>query len=74
MTTDARYRIIGDITIKSKTPISKGKKVEISYGNKDTTSFDNVAIIQTRQPLTPESPYFLIEIQKCGKNDQIFLI
>jgi hypothetical protein len=73
-TTDGRYRILGDITVKSKTTagISKGKKVDISYGNKKTTNFDNISIIQTRRPLTPESPYFLVEVQKCGKT-KIFL-
>jgi hypothetical protein len=75
MSTDIRYRITGDIIIKSKTPKSgrkKGKKVDISYGTTNTTNFENVAIIQTRQPLTPESPYFLLEVQKCGKTIKNF--
>jgi hypothetical protein len=70
MTTNTRYRITGDIIIKSKTTTgrrNKGKKVEISYGNEKTTNLDNVAIIQTHQPLTSEAPYFLLEILKCGK-------
>jgi len=75
MSTDIRYRITGDIIIKSKTPASgrkKEKKVDISYGTTNTTNFENVAIIQTRQPLTPESPYFLLEVQKCGKTIKNF--
>jgi len=75
-TTDGRYRILGDITVKSKTTtagISKGKKVDISYGNKKTTNFDNISIIQTRRPLTPESPYFLVEVHKCGKTKIFYL-
>ncbi len=69
-TTDGRYRIVGDITVKGKTAtngIIRGKKVDISYGNKKTTNFENISIIQSRQPLTPESPYFIIEVTKCGK-------
>jgi hypothetical protein len=70
-TTDQRYRIVGDITVRGKSTtshgISKGKKVDISYGNKKTTDFESVSIIQARQPLTPESPYFLVEVHKCGK-------
>ncbi len=68
--TDGRFRIVGDITVKGKTTangIIKGKKVEISYGNKKTTNFENISIIQSRQPLTSESPYFVIEVHKCGK-------
>jgi hypothetical protein len=64
MTTDTRYRIVGDITING---ISKGKGVNISYGNKNTTNFDNVAIIQKRRPLTYSAPYFFLEVEKCGK-------
>ncbi|UJR28669.1 hypothetical protein I4U23_009898 [Adineta vaga] len=69
-TTDQRYRIVGDVTVRGKTStatsaFSKGKKVEIIYGNKKTTDFDNVSIIQSRQPLTPESPYFVVEVYKC---------
>jgi len=69
--TDNRFRIVGDITVKTKpTPsgITKGKKIDISYGNKKSTNFENISIIQSRQPLTPESPYFLVEVQKCGKD------
>lgn len=70
MTTDGRYRIVGDITVKTgKTTASgrsKGKKVDISYGNKKTTNYDNISIIQSRHPLTPESPYFVVEVHKCG--------
>lgn len=69
--TDPRYRIVGDITVKTgKTAVSgrtKGRKVDISYGNRKTTNFDNISIIQSRHPLTPESPYFLVEVHKCGK-------
>ncbi|CAF3458282.1 unnamed protein product [Rotaria sp. Silwood1] len=64
-TIDTRYRVVGDITIKSKTTtngIIKGKKVDISYGNKKTANFDTISIIQSLQPLTPESPYFLVEV------------
>ena len=70
MTTDSYYRTVGDVTIKNKTSTNgtnTGRKVEISYGNKKTTNFDSVAIIQSRQPLTPDAPYFIVEIQKCGK-------
>ena len=70
MTTETRYRITGDIIIKNKTPASRknrGKKVEVSYGTAKTTDLDQVAIIQARKPLTPEAPYFLLEVQKCGK-------
>lgn len=73
MLTDTTYRITGDIIIKNKiaatttTNKQKGKKIELSYGSTRTTNFDNVAIIQTRKPLTPKSPYFLLEVQKCGK-------
>lgn len=77
--TDERFRIVGDITIKKKTAPSstatlartsafaKGKRLDISYGSKKTANFDNISIIQARQPLTPESPYFVVEINKCGK-------
>jgi hypothetical protein len=68
--TDSRFRIVGDITVKTKsttTGISRGKKIDIAYGNKKSTNFENISIIQSRQPLTPESPYFLVEVQKCGK-------
>ena len=64
------YRIVGDIYFKGKTVTNgklRGRKVDISYGSKKTTNFDNIAIIQARQPLTPESPYFVIEVHKCGK-------
>jgi hypothetical protein len=67
MFTDTIYRIVGDITIKNKSPTDGRRKIDISYGNKKTTNFDKVAIIQARQPLTPDAPYFLIEVQKCGK-------
>ncbi|CAF0900115.1 unnamed protein product [Rotaria sp. Silwood1] len=70
-TIDTRYRVVGDITIKSKTTtngIIKGKKVDISYGNKKTANFDTISIIQSLQPLTPESPYFLVEVHKCDPN------
>lgn len=63
------YRIVGDINVKGKQPNNgrtRGKKVEISYGNRKTTNFENIAIIQCRQPLNPESPYFVVEVQKCG--------
>lgn len=70
MTTETPYRITGDVIIKSKIPV-KGKlrdrKVNVSYANEKTTDLENVAIIQARQPLTPKMPYFLIEIQRCGK-------
>ena len=67
--TDGRYRIVGDITIKSKATEhggSRRKKVDIAYGSKKTTNFENVSIIQSRQPLTPESPYFVVDVVKCG--------
>lgn len=67
---DERFRIVGDITVKGKAAahgLTKGKKVNISYGNKKTTNFENVSIIQSRYPLTPESPYFVVEVHKCGK-------
>lgn len=73
MPTDTFYRISGDIIIKNKTTTTtktgrnKTKKVQLSYGTTKTTDFDNVAIIQTHKPLTPEAPYFLLEVQKCGK-------
>jgi hypothetical protein len=70
MFTDTIYRVVGDITIKSISStdgISKGRKVEISYGNKKSTNLDKVAIVQSRQPLTCETPFFLIEVHKCGK-------
>jgi len=71
-TTNQRYRIVGDITVRSKsTPghgTIRGKKVDISYGHKKTADFESVSIIQSRQPLTPQSPYFLVEVHKCGKN------
>lgn len=78
-TTDERFRIVGDITVKKKTApstttlsststFSKGKKIDISYGSKKTANFDHISIIQARQPLTPESPYFVVEIQKCDPN------
>lgn len=69
-TTDTRYRIVGDITIKGNATtngIGKGKRVDISYGNKKT-NFETTAIIQSLQILTPESPYFLVEVHKCGKH------
>lgn len=75
-TTDARYRIVGDIAIKGKAAangIIKGKKVEISYGSKKTANFDNISIVQLLQPLTPESPYFLVEVHRCGMYDVIFV-
>jgi hypothetical protein len=75
-TTDTYYRIVGDLTVKGKTAtngITRGKKVDISYGNKKTTNFENISIIQSRQPLTPESPYFIVEVHKCGKKNHIYL-
>jgi hypothetical protein len=68
--TEIRYRIVGDIVVKGKTAsgaANKGKKIDISYGNKKTTNFENISIIQSRLPLTPESPYFIVEVHKCGK-------
>jgi hypothetical protein len=68
--TDGRYRIAGDITIRGKTTgygITKGRKVDISYGHKKPTNFETISIIQSRRPLSPESPYFVVEVQKCGK-------
>jgi hypothetical protein len=68
--TDGRYRIVGDITIRGKTTahgVIQGKKVDISYGSKKTTNFESISIIQSRRPLSPESPYFVVEVQKCGK-------
>ncbi|CAF4700344.1 unnamed protein product, partial [Rotaria magnacalcarata] len=70
-TTDTRYRIVGDITIKGKTTtngIIRGKKIEISYGNKKATNFETVSILQSLQPLIPESPYFVVEVHKCDPN------
>ena len=75
-TTDVHYRILGDITVKGKAATQgfiRGKKVDISYGNKKTTNFDKIAVIQARQPVTPESPYFLVEVHKCGKIKSIVL-
>ena len=66
---DRHYRVVGDLSVKGKTTnhgLIKGKKVEISYGNKKTTNFDSVSIIQARQPMTPKAPYFLVEVHKCG--------
>ena len=66
-TLDQRYRIVGDIVLRGKASgLSRGKKVEIVYGNKKTTDFDTVSIIQSRRPLTPQSPYFVVEVYKCG--------
>jgi hypothetical protein len=68
-TAELRYRIVGDITVKGKSGASganKGKKTDISYGNKKATNYENISIIQSRQPLTPESPYFVVEVHKCG--------
>lgn len=69
-TADGRFRIVGDITVKSRATThgaNKGKRMDISYGNKKSTNFERVSIIQARQPLTPESPYFIVEVHKCGK-------
>jgi hypothetical protein len=76
-TTDGRYRIVGDITIKGGKPTTpygrtKGKKVDLSYGSNKQTNFDYVSIIQSLQPLTPESPYFLVDVRKCGKKKNTF--
>jgi hypothetical protein len=75
MSTETRYRILGDIIINSKTPASrrtKEKKVDISYGSRKTTNLDNVAVIQTCRPLTSETPYFFLEVQQCGKTIKNF--
>jgi hypothetical protein len=70
MTTETRYRITGDIIIKPKILVNgrhRDRKVDVSYANGSRTNLDDVAIIQARQPLTPHTPYFLLQIQKCGK-------
>ena len=70
MTSERRYRIIGDIRVKSKTPPSGRKRernVEISYINERTTDLDSIAIIQPRRLLTPDTPYFFLEVKECGK-------
>ena len=75
MTTETPYRIIGDVIIKPKISVNgkhKDRKVEISYANQKTTDLENVAIIQSRQLLTPRTPYFLVEIQRCGKMFRYF--
>ncbi|CAF4432659.1 unnamed protein product [Adineta steineri] len=72
MNTDTCYRIIGDILIKNKSltidEIRKDKTVDISYGNRKATNFNNIAIIQTLQPLTSKTPYFVIKIQRYDPN------
>ncbi|CAF4058119.1 unnamed protein product [Rotaria sordida] len=70
MTTNTHYRIIGDIRIKKKvstTGKSKGRKVDITYG-KNETNFDDIAIIQKQELLTPNTPYFVVEVHKCDPN------
>ena len=70
MATDAMYRLVGDITLRSKTSIdqtSKRKQVTVSYGTNKRTNLNHVAILQLRQPCTPDSPYFSIEVHRCGK-------
>lgn len=70
MNTDTPYRIVGNITVKNKASrytITKGKPTKISYGIGET-NFDDVAIIQSRETLTSQAPYFLVEVQKCGKS------
>lgn len=68
MNTQSDYRIVGDIKVTKKTPmksVSKNK-VDVAYGGLGR-DFNDVAIIQTRKPLTPDAPYFLVNIHKCGK-------
>ena len=68
--TDERYRIVGDITVRSKATthgVGRGKKMDVSYGSKKSMNYENISIIQSRRPLTPESPYFVVEVHKCGK-------
>lgn len=70
MTSEKRYRIIGDIRVKGKTPPNgrkRERKVEISYINQRTTDLDSIAIIQPRRLLTPDAPYFFLEVKECGK-------
>lgn len=74
-TTDGRFRIVGDITVKTRAAHGAGKgprRMDISYGSKKSANFERVSIIQARQPLTPESPYFVIEVNKCGTDKHLF--
>lgn len=69
MSTDGFYRLVGDVRIKGKSSshgLSKGEKVDISYGLDRSTNPQQIAIVQRCQPLTPERPFFLVEIQECG--------
>lgn len=70
MTSESHFRIIGDVVIKNKTTTNKklkGKRIEISYGSEKMTNLNDIAIIQARQALTPNAPYFYLEVNKCGK-------
>ena len=74
MATDAKYRIVGDITVRSKTSTDqagKGKPVTVSYGTNKRTNLNHVAIIQLRQSCAPDSPYFSIEVHRCGMCDVV---
>lgn len=77
MTSERRYRIVGDIRVKNKLP-TKGRKrerqIEISYINERTTDLDSIAIIQPNRLLTPETPYFFLQVKECGKIIMIILL
>lgn len=67
---EKRHRIVGDIRVKNRAPKggrNRERRVEISYLNEKTTDLDNIAIIQPHRLLTPEAPYFLLEVKECGK-------
>ena len=69
MTTGAKYRVTGDIILRTKAStkgVDRDRRVDVYYGN-TKTNFDDVAIVQRRRPLTPTTPYFVVEVQKCGK-------
>ena len=72
MATDTRFRIVGDVAIDIKMATgvkSKTKKIDLSYATNKTTNLQNVAIIQSNQPLTPKNPYFFVDVQKSGKTN-----
>ncbi|CAF1377156.1 unnamed protein product, partial [Didymodactylos carnosus] len=64
---DHRFRIVGDVSMKTKS-IMKARKVEINYGKKNS---EELGIIQIREPLTTELPYFLVHVTKCDPDATI---
>lgn len=72
MTTEGRFRVTGDITVKTRAAGKGPRRMDISYGSKKSTNFERVSIIQARQALTPESPYFVVEVNKCGTDKHPF--